>query len=365
MNSVIAFRKDDMDVTVQPGIIHEDLNEYLKKEGFFFPLDPGPGASIGGMVGTSCSGTNAVRYGTMKENILSLVVVLPNGEIVKTRSRAKKSSAGYDLTHLFVGSEGTLGVVTEITLRLKQIPEKSAVALVTFPSIGQASSTVIQAIQKGIPIGRAELLDDLMMKAVNLTSGTSYAEENTLLFEFSGNASEVGHQIEQVQLIARANHCTVFKFATEGDERQALWLARKVALWSSKALRPEAEIWITDVCVPISRLADIITATKEDLKGSTVKAPLVSHAGDGNFHLFMLFDPKSDAEMREAHRINDNLIKRAISMDGTCTGEHGVGLGKRAFLELELGPNAVELMRTIKRSIDPQNIMNPGKIVEI
>lgn len=264
-----------------------------------------------------------------------------------------------------MGSEGTLGVVTEVTIRLKQIPEKSAVALVTFPTIGQASATVIQTIQKGVQIGRAELLDDLMMKAVNLSSGTSYDEVPSLLLEFSGSALEIGQQIEYVAKIAKDNDCKAFTFATEEDERQALWLARKVALWSSKALRPDAEIWITDVCVPISRLADIINATKDDLKNSPLQAPLVSHAGDGNFHLFILFDPKNFNEMREAHRINENLIKRAIEMEGTCTGEHGVGLGKRPYLEMELGPEAVALMRTLKKAIDPHNIMNPGKIVEI
>eukprot|EP00026_Physarum_polycephalum_P003196 Phypoly_transcript_03206.p1 GENE.Phypoly_transcript_03206~~Phypoly_transcript_03206.p1 ORF type:complete len:546 (+),score=76.96 Phypoly_transcript_03206:855-2492(+) len=365
MAKMICLHKEDMDVTVQPGMVHETLNEILKPHGLFFPLDPGPGASIGGMVGTSCSGTNAVRYGTMKELILSLTVVLPNGKIVKTRSRAKKSSAGYDLTHLYVGSEGTLGIVTEITIKVKQIPEKCAVALVTFPSIGQASTTVIHTIQKGISIGRAELLDDIMMKAVNLSSGSEYSEQHTLLFEFSGTAIEVEKQIEQVKEISKQNDCEQFRFAVKQDECETLWLARKVALWSSKALRPTADLWITDVCVPISRLADIINATKDDLKDSPLQAPLVSHAGDGNFHLFILFDPNDPKEMKEANRINENLIKRAIEMEGTCTGEHGVGLGKRHYLELELGREAVDLMKTIKRAIDPQNIMNPGKIIEL
>jgi len=250
-------------------------------------------------------------------------------------------------------------------VKVKQIPEQSAVALVTFPSIGLATNTVIHTIQQGISIGRAELLDDVMMKAVNLSSGTSYAEQSTLLLEFSGTALEVSKQIERVQAISKQNKCDQFRFAVEEEERQTLWLARKVALWSSKALRPGADLWITDVCVPVSRLADIINETKDDLKNSPLQAPLVSHAGDGNFHLFILFDPNEPTEMQEAHRINDNLIKRAIEMEGTCTGEHGVGLGKRHYLELELGTEAVELMKTIKRAIDPHNIMNPGKIVEL
>jgi len=366
MKKVLKVNKDDLDCIVQPGITYDELNEILEPMGLFFPMDPGPGATVGGMIGTSCSGTNAVRHGTMKENVKSLRVVIPNGKVVKTRARTKKSSAGYDLTHLFIGAEGTLGLVTEATLKLQHLPQSSAVALVTFEHADSACNTVIQTIKDDVKIGRVELLDELMMKAVNLARGTKYAEKNTLLFEFSGTKAEVSEQITAVQKIAYKNNCGQFKFATERSERESLWLARKVALWSSVSLRPEkpSQVWITDVCVPISRLADIISATKEDLKTSKLLAPLVSHAGDGNFHLFILLDPNDPEELKEAKRINENLVERAIKMEGTCTGEHGVGYGKKKYLEKELGIEALNLMRTIKHAIDPQNILNPNKIVD-
>ncbi|EGG17842.1 Glycolate oxidase subunit D-like protein [Cavenderia fasciculata] len=365
MKSVIKVRPEDMDVTVQPGISYDELNEHLKPFGFFFPMDPGPGASIGGMVGTSCSGTHAMRYGTMKENVVSLKVVLPNGKLVTTKSRAKKSSAGYDLTHLFIGAEGTLGIVTEVTVKLQPIPQKVAVAHATFENIGDACNSVIKTMQSGVQIGRAELLDDVMMKAVNLSSSTDYPVKNTLLFEFSGSPQQVQDQIAHVEVIARANGATQFSFATEEEEKEKLWFARKVALWSAPSLKPGSEVIITDVCVPISRLSDIIEETKAELLTTSIIAPLVSHAGDGNFHLFILFNPNDPFEVKEAKQISDNLVERAIGMNGTCTGEHGVALGKKKYLEKELGKEAVDLMKLIKKTIDPKNLMNPGKVVDV
>ncbi|EGC29997.1 hypothetical protein DICPUDRAFT_158341 [Dictyostelium purpureum] len=358
MSRVLDIHKDDFYVTVQPGISYGDLNEELKKIGFFFPVDPGPGASIGGMVGTSCSGTYAVHYGTMKENVLSMKVVLPNGDLVTTRSKAKKSSAGYDLTHLFIGSEGTLGVVTEVTLKIVPIPECSQVSLVTFDDISSASQSVIKTMQSGLHIGRVELLDDVMMKAVNIASGTKYSEKPTLIFEFFGSE-------EMVREITKQERSLDFQFSSTPEEKETLWMARKVALWSSKVLKPNSEVWITDVCVPISKLARIIDETKVDIATTSLLAPLVAHAGDGNFHLFILFDPNNQKELSEAKFINDSLVKRAIGYDGTCTGEHGVSFGKIKYLEKELSPESVGLMKTIKKSIDPLNIMNPGKIITV
>eukprot|EP01133_Synstelium_polycarpum_P006771 gene6771-7870_t len=363
MQKVLEIRVDDLDVTVQPGISYDDLNEALRPHGYFFAMDPGPGASLGGMVGTSCSGTHAVRYGTMKENVLSLRVVTPDGRTIKTRSRARKSSAGYDLTHLFIGAEGTLGLVTELTVRIHPLPESTAVSLVTFNSISDATRTVIQTMQAGVQIGRAELMDDLMMKAVNMSNDTSYDEAPTLIFEFTGSPSAISEQIAKVQAISVNNSSKLFKFATTDEEREKLWFARKVALWSSTVLRPNSEVLITDVCVPLSRLSDIVVETKKDMEHSCIIAPLVSHAGDGNFHLFVLFDPKNEAESKEAKRISNNLVHRAIEMDGTCTGEHGVAMGKKQYLEKELGVEAIDLMRLLKKTIDPKNIMNPGKVV--
>jgi D-lactate dehydrogenase (cytochrome) len=298
----------------------------------------------------------------MKENILSLKVVLPNGQLVKTGQRSKKSSAGYDLTHLFVGSEGTLGVTTEITLRLRRLPEKTAVAVCQFPSVHDAANTVIQAMQEGVQIGRVELIDELMIKAVNLSTGLTEQEKPTLYFEFSGSPVEVEEQEKAMRRLSGANNGGVFTFA-EGDKSDELWSARKNALWHSLALRPGADMLITDVAVPISRLAECIDETKKDLEGSFLLAPLVGHVGDGNYHLMILFDAKNPKEVAEANRLNDQLVQRAIRMEGTCTGEHGVGSGKKKWLVVEKGPEAVELMRTIKRSIDPDNILNPGKIV--
>ncbi|KYQ96704.1 Glycolate oxidase subunit D-like protein [Tieghemostelium lacteum] len=365
MQKVLEICLDDQYVTVQPGISYDDLNIVLKDKGYFFGCDPGPGASIGGMVGTSCSGTHAVRYGTMKDNVISLRAILPNGDVIKTRSKAKKSSAGYDLTHLFIGSEGTLGITTEVTLKIQPLPEHSSVSLVTFDSIDDASKTVIQTMQSGIQIGRVELLDDVMMKAVNQANGTSYQEKSTLIFEFTGSKSTVSEQIQRVREISNRNHSSEFKFSSTPEEKDALWLARKTALWSSKVLKPDSEVWITDACVPVSKLATIIGETKSDIEKTSLLAPLVSHAGDGNFHLFILFNPNDTKEVLEAQLINHNLVERAIQYNGTCTGEHGVSFGKIKYLDQELGKETVNLMKTIKKAIDPNNIMNPGKIITV
>mmetsp|Transcript_32031 Transcript_32031/g.51754 ORF Transcript_32031/g.51754 Transcript_32031/m.51754 type:complete len:366 (+) Transcript_32031:117-1214(+) len=363
MRKLVDLHIDDMDVVVQAGLSWQELNTLLEPFKLWFPVDPGPGASIGGMIGTSCSGTNAVRYGTMKANVLNLTVVLPNGEVVKTAQRARKSSAGYDLTHLFIGAEGTLGLVTEATLKLQRIPAASSVAVCSFPTIDDASKTVIQMMQQGLSIGRVELLDIPMMRAINIHANFSYPEKPHLFFEFSGSEGAVRECIESVKSIAADHGASEFKWATDKDERTRLWLARKEAYWAAGALRPGSEVWTTDVCVPISNLAKCIHETEEDLKKTFLIAPLVGHVGDGNFHLLILLDPNNAEELLEAQRLNKRLVMRAISMEGTCTGEHGVGVGKREYLIPELGPNAVQLMRTLKAAVDPQGIMNPGKLL--
>lgn len=312
-------------------------------------------------MGTNCSGTNAVRYGTMKDNVISLTVVLPNGDVVRTSQRAKKSSAGYDLTRLFVGSEGTLGVVTEATLRLHRIPEQKSIAVCEFNSIKEAADVAMETVQRGIPIGKIELLDDVMLRAVNLNSGRTYKETPSLFFEFSGSKLQVEEQKRQMADIVQRHGGSGLRFAMDKAERDELWEARKVALWSAPILKEGSEVKITDVCVPISRLGECIDETKKDIAESFLFAPLVGHVGDGNFHLFILVDPKNDEDLKEANRLDHRLVERAIAMGGTCTGEHGVGLGKRKYLTSELGPEAVELMRTIKKAIDPDDIMNPGK----
>lgn len=370
LDKVIALHEDDLDIVVQPGMTYSQLNEYLKPHGLYFPLDPGPGASIGGMINTSCSGPNAVKHGTAKENVISLKVVTPDGKIVKTRSRAKKSSAGYDLTHLFVGSEGTLGVVVEATLRLQRIPPHKSIAICTFDSVKDAAEAVIEMLVKhNVRIGKVELLDDVALKAVNIWSQTGYTEKPTLLFEFSGfSENDVREQIKTTRAVAEHHKGGEFKYATTEEDREELWRARKEALWAAPVLVQSATssppaVLITDACVPLSRLADVLEETQVDIKQSGLYAPIVAHAGDGNFHLFVVFDKENPAEVSAAQKINENLVKRAISMDGTCTGEHGVGSGKRKFLESELGSNAVELMRTLKSAVDPNGIMNPHKVI--
>jgi D-lactate dehydrogenase (cytochrome) len=364
MNQVLEVNAEDMDCRVQPGITRKQVNEYLRDTGLFFSIDPGADASIGGMAATRASGTNAVRYGTMRENVLSLEVVLPDGRIIRTARRARKSAAGYDLTRLFVGSEGTLGVITEITLRLYGIPEEISAAVVSFPDIESAVNSVILTIQSGVPIARIELLDDVQMDAINKHSGLDYPVQPTLFMEFHGTAAGVREQAEMVGEISREFGSGEFNWTTKTEDRNKLWQARHDAAYACLALRPGALAWATDVCVPISRLADCIMETKKDLEGTDLIVPLVGHVGDGNFHLVFLIDRDDPEEIKEADRLNDRLVMRALAMGGTCTGEHGVGLGKMKFLQAELG-DAVSVMRTLKMALDPDNIMNPGKIVRV
>ncbi|GAA5799299.1 hypothetical protein HPULCUR_004710 [Helicostylum pulchrum] len=365
MDRIIAFHPHDMDIVVQPGVQWEDLNLYLKKEGLFFPQDPGPGACIGGMVGTSCSGTNAVRYGTMKEWVINLTVVTVDGKIIKTRQRARKSSAGYDLTKLFIGSEGTLGVVTEITLKLAVVPKVETVAVCDFESIRDAAAVVPDLVRAGVQIGAVELLDAQMMKAINLANpDLGHSEKPTLFFKFSGASQQlVQHDIDVVSEIAQKHKGGVFKYAKNEQEKVTLWEGRKIALWSSTLLKPNASVWTTDVVVPVSKLPDLISETQKDIESSFLPCPLVGHVGDGNFHVFILFDKDDAKEYEEAKRLNKNLLERAISMEGSISGEHGVGIGKKSFLVQELGEDTVNVMKTIKIALDPKGLMNPEKVL--
>ncbi|MDE0309636.1 MAG: FAD-binding protein [Acidiferrobacterales bacterium] len=364
MNEVLKVNAEDLDVVVQPGVTRKQLNHELKDSGLFFPIDPGADASLGGMTATRASGTNAVRYGTMRENVLSLTVVMADGEIIKTARRSRKSAAGYDLTHLMVGSEGTLGIITEITLRVYGIPEKISSAVVAFPELRSAVDAVILTIQLGIPIARIELLDDSMMEALNRYSKMDYPEEHTLFLEFHGSENSVREQVEMVQMICEEHGGGHFNWTVHTEERNRLWQARHDAAYAAKAMRPNAQIWATDVCVPISRLAQCITETKEDIVNSGLLAPIVGHVGDGNFHLVLLVDHTNPEEEARAQALHETMVMRALEMDGTCTGEHGIGYGKLDFLVAEHGA-AVSVMRTIKKSLDPDNILNPGKIVRV
>jgi len=361
MNQVLAVHQSDLDCTVQAGVRRNQLNEYLRDQGLFFPIDPGADATIGGMVSTRASGTNAVRYGTMRENVLALKVVTADGRAIVTSQRARKSSAGYDLTRLFVGSEGTLGIVTEVTLRLNGIPEAIASAVCGFETLDGAIEAVVQTIQLGIPVARVELLDDVQMRAANRWSKLNLPEVTTLFFEFHGSERYVKEQAETVADIAAEHGGGSFKWTTSSEERSALWKARHDALYAATGLRPGSIGWPTDVCVPISRLAECIHETKADLATTHIPAPILGHVGDGNFHVIFVVDPNKPEELADAMRLNDRLVERALAMGGTCTGEHGIGLGKIHALESELG-DAVDLMRKIKKALDPQNIMNPGKI---
>ena len=361
MNQILRVNADDLDVTVQARVTRMQLNAHIKDLGLFFPIDPGADASIGGMASTRASGTNAVRYGTMRDNVLSLTVVLSDGRVVRTSRRSRKSAAGYDLTRLFVGSEGTLGIITEVTLRLYGVPEAMAAAVCSFDSLEGAVNTVIQTIQLGIPVARIELLDEVQMNSLNRYSGMDHPVKNTLFIEFHGSDAGVKEQAETVQAVASDHGGGAFQWATQTEQRNALWKARHDVTYANKALRPGCEIWATDVCVPISRLAECILQTKEDLRHSFLTAPLVGHAGDGNFHLGFLIMRDDPAELAEAERLNERLVMRALAMDGTCTGEHGIGLGKRKYLLAEHG-EGVSVMRQIKQVLDPLNLMNPGKI---
>jgi D-lactate dehydrogenase (cytochrome) len=364
MNRVLRVGAADLDVTVEAGVTRKQLNEYLRDTGLFFPIDPGADASLGGMAATRASGTNAVRYGTMRENVLSLTVVLSDGRVIRTARRARKSAAGYDLTRLFVGSEGTLGVITEVTLKLYGIPEAISAAVCAFPTIEAAVDTVITTIQSGVPVARIELLDEAQIDAINKYSKLDNQVAPTLFFEFHGTKSGVAEQVDIVKDIAGDNGGSDFRWASTQEERNKLWQARHDAYYAALALRPGSQGWATDVCVPISRLAECIAETKRDLAQSSIPSAMVGHVGDGNFHLVFMIDPKQPEEITEASRLNDRMVARALAMEGTCTGEHGVGYGKLEFLPAEHG-EAVEVMRTIKRALDPDNLMNPGKIVRV
>ncbi|MGH6942012.1 FAD-linked oxidase C-terminal domain-containing protein [Hypericibacter sp.] len=364
MNRVLAVHEGDLDVQIEAGVTRKQLNAHLRDSGLFFPIDPGADASLGGMAATRASGTNAVRYGTMRENVLGLTVVLSDGSVIKTGGRARKSAAGYDLTRVFVGSEGTLGVITEVTLRLYGIPQAISAAVCAFPTIEDAVNTVIETIQSGIPVARIELVDEVQLDAINRYSKLDYVVQPTLFFEFHGTEAGVMEQVEMVKAITTEHGGSAFRWAMQAEDRNKLWQARHNAYYAALALRPGAKGWATDVCVPISRLADCISETKREIRESKMLAPLVGHVGDGNFHLTYVIDPNNPAEMETAQRLNERMVHRALAMGGTCTGEHGVGYGKIDFVEAEHGP-AVDAMRRIKRAFDPDNIMNPGKILRM
>jgi D-lactate dehydrogenase (cytochrome) len=365
MNKVLAVHAEDLDCVIEPGITRKALNEYLRDQGVFFPIDPGADASLGGMAATRCSGTNAVRYGTMKDNVLALKVVMPNGELMTTARRAKKSSAGYDLTRLIVGSEGTLGVITELTLKLAGIPEAISGGICPFPSVEACCKATILTIQSGIPVARIELLDPLQVRAVNLYSGLTLHETPMLFLEFHGTEASVAEQSERFGEIAQEFGGGPFEWATNTEERTKLWEARHNAALSTFRLRPGAQMIPTDVCVPLSRLAECVTETQRDIAASNLLAPIVGHVGDGNFHLTLLIDTDNADEVKVAKAFNERLVERALAMDGTCTGEHGVGQGKMKYLLAEHGEPALAAMRALKQALDPQGIMNPGKIVAL
>ncbi|MDG2244641.1 MAG: FAD-linked oxidase C-terminal domain-containing protein [Rhodospirillaceae bacterium] len=361
MNDLIAINASDMDCVIQPGVTRTDLNAQLRDTGLFFPIDPGAECSIGGMVATRASGTNAVRYGTMRENVLGLTVVLADGSVIKTGGRARKSAAGYDLTRLFVGSEGTLGIITEITLRLHGIPEATAAAVVSFPSINSAVKTAMDVIQLGVPIARIELMDEVSIDAVNRYSNLNLAMAPTLFLEFHGSLTSVQEQAETVEAISIDRGGSSFSWSDKTEERSQLWQARHNAYYAGLALKPNSIGLVTDVCVPISRLADCIIETKEDLADCPMPAPLLGHVGDGNFHVCFIMDRESPEQVAEAERLHGRMVERALAMGGTCTGEHGIGLGKRELLLEEAG-DAVAVMSLIKKALDPGNVLNPGKI---
>ncbi|KAM4079332.1 hypothetical protein ACJW30_09G108300 [Castanea mollissima] len=363
MNSIKALHIEDMDVVVEPGIGWMELNEYLEPYGLFFPLDPGPGATIGGMCATRCSGSLAVRYGTMRDNVISLKVVLANGDIVKTASRARKSAAGYDLTRLVIGSEGTLGVITEVTLRLQKIPQHSVVAMCNFPSIKDAADVAIATMMSGIQVSRVELLDEVQVKAINIANGKDLPEIPTLMFEFIGTEAYAREQTQIVQKIVAEHNGSDFVFAEDPEAKKELWKIRKEALWACFAMEPNFEAMISDVCVPLSHLAELISRSKQELDASPLVCTVIAHAGDGNFHTVILFDPNIEEHRREAERLNKFMVLTALSMEGTCTGEHGVGTGKVKYLEKELGVEALRTMKRIKAALDPNSIMNPGKLI--
>ena len=363
MNKILAVNAADLDVRVEAGVTRKALNTHLRDQGLFFPIDPGADASLGGMAATRASGTNAVRYGTMRENVMGLTAVMANGEIIRTGTRAKKSSAGYDLTRLLVGSEGTLGIITEVGLKLYGIPEAMTAGVCAFPSVEAACNATIDTIQLGIPVARIELVDEEHVKALNAYSKLELKIAPTLFLEFHGTVAYAREQIEMFREIATGYGGGAFEWAEREEDRQKLWQARHDAFWATRAIAPgKQDVFATDVCVPISRLAESVTATQEDLRANNLYGPIIGHVGDGNFHVVLFCDRKDPHEVARVEAFYERLIMRAIAMDGTCTGEHGVGRGKMKFLKLELG-RGVDLMRSVKQSLDPGNIMNPGKIV--
>jgi len=364
MNKVITVHEADMDAVVQAGVTRKQLNEHIRHTGLFFPVDPGADATLGGMAATRASGTNAVRYGTMRENVLALTVVLADGRVITTSRRSRKSAAGYELTRLFVGSEGTLGIITELTVRLYAVPEAMSAATCSFPHIAGAVDTVIQTLQAGIPIARSEALCATTMKAINAYSKTAYREQPALFLEFHGTQAGVEEQAKLVQDIAHENGGMDFEWTTKAEDRNRLWTARHQAYFACLQLRPGSRAVSTDVCVPISRLTECIVETSKDIARASMPIPLFGHVGDGNFHCEILIQPGNEGELEEAKQFNERVVNRALAMEGTCTGEHGIGFGKMRSLRKELG-EAVDLMLSMKRAIDPENLMNPGKVVAL
>lgn len=362
MNRVLAVHAEDLDCVIEPGITRRELNEYLRDTGLFFPIDPGANATLGGMASTRASGTNAVRYGTMRENVLALKAVMPDGRLIETSKRVKKTAAGYDLTRLLIGSEGTLGIITELTLKLQGIPQAVSGGICPFPDVEAACRAVIETIQMGIPVARIELVNKLQMEALILHSKLPYEAQPYLFVEFHGTETGVTEQAEIFGEIAAENGGGAFRWTNDPEERDRLWRARHDAYLASFLLRPGAKGVSTDVCVPISRLADCIVETEKDLAETGLIAPVVGHVGDGNFHLLLLLNTDDVSEMARAEDFMDRLVKRAIAMEGTCTGEHGIGQGKMKYLTMELG-EATDFMAMVKKAIDPNNIMNPGKIL--
>lgn len=365
MNQILNVHTQDMDAVLQPGVRRKQLNQHLRDTGLFFPIDPGADATIGGMVATRASGTAAVKYGTMKDVVLALEVVMADGRIVNTAQRARKSAAGYDLTRLFVGSEGTLGIITAITVKLFGIPEAVSAAVAPFPTIEDAVNCVIATVQMGIPMARIELMDTMSMKAVNQYSKLGYAEAPTLFLEFEGSEASVAEQAATFQAIAEDFSVLGFDQATNPEDRTRLWKARHDAYFAGLALKPGCQAFTTDVCVPLSNLAECISRTHATLEDSPLLATLLGHVGDGNYHTLLMFDPENEKELIEAERINAQIVNHALSLEGTCTGEHGVGSGKAKYLSKELGDGAVGVMSAIKVALDPTNIMNPGKVIPV
>ncbi len=363
MNKIVSVHEEDLDAVVEAGVTRKQLNEHIKHTGLFFPVDPGADATIGGMAATRASGTNAVRYGTMRENVLSLKVVLADGRIIQTSRRAKKSAAGYDLTRLFVGSEGTLGIITEVTVRLYPVQEAMSAAVCAFDDVDGCTNTVIQTIQAGIPVARCDIVCDKTVAAINKYKKTNYRVAPTVFFEFHGSKTSVVEQAEAVQAIAKEHGGKDFIWATKPEERTQLWQARHDAYFACLQIRPGSRAVSTDVCVPISRLAECVHETMADVKDYIAPVPLLGHIGDGNFHLMFLVDPQKPEQTELAKTFNKRLVERALRMEGTCTGEHGIGLGKTASLRMELGDDVIDVMRDIKKVLDPENLLNPGKVL--